>query len=93
MIRIRLVEVTHDEPGWKGTWYRRGQRHFVQQDPWWPSVMSSRWHALTPNTWGGIPEADCRVLSGPIVWLRCQWFRLRHWRDASWCRPRARGEL
>ena len=83
MPRVYLVEVTNDKPGWKGSWYKRGQRHFVQQQPDWPKVYRNRWHALTPNTWGGIDEADCQVLRGPISALRCLWFRLTT-RNASW---------
>lgn len=86
MPRVFLVEVTRDEPGHKGTWYRRGQRHFVQQQPGWPQVYATRWHALTPGTWGGIDEADCRVLRGPLAWLRCIWFGMTE-RGASWHRP------
>lgn len=80
---VLLVEVTSDSHGWKGTWYRLGQRHFVQEDPRWPAISSQRWHALTPGTWGGISETDCRVLRGPIVRARCWWFRLTA-RNASW---------
>jgi hypothetical protein len=85
MGKVRLVEITKDDRGWKGTWYRKGQRHFVQQQPGWPEVYTTRWHARTPGTWGGIGEANCRVLHGPLVWLRCLWFRLTA-RNASWSR-------
>jgi hypothetical protein len=83
MPKIHLVEITSAEPGHKGTWYHVGQRHFVQQQPGWPQVYVERWHALTPSTWGGINEADCRVLRGPVAWLRCLRFRLTM-RDAPW---------
>ena len=81
--RIFLVEITQHETGWKGSWYRTGQRHFVQQNRHWPMVSGTRWHALTPRTWGGISAENCRVLRGPIAWLRCLWFRLAE-RNASW---------
>lgn len=85
MPRVFLAEVTSDDPGWKGTWYRKGQHHFVQQHPWWPQVVRTRWHALTPGVWGGIAESDCRILRGPLVWLRCLWFRFTE-RRAEWVR-------
>jgi hypothetical protein len=81
--RVFLVEITCEEAGFKGTWYRLGERHFVQQQPYWPQVYTCRWHALTPGTWGGIHEDDCRVLRGPVARLRCWWFR-RTAKKASW---------
>ena len=74
-MRIKLVEVTSHDSSWKGTWYRTGERHFVQQDPGWPSVVASRWRAL--DVCGGINERDCRVVRGPIAWLRCRLRALR----------------
>lgn len=67
--KIRLVEITNGQQGWKGTWYRTGQRHFVYQDPLWPQVSLQRWRAF--DEIGGIAEGDCRALRGPLIWLRC----------------------
>lgn len=38
-----LVEITDHEDGWKGTWYKTGQKHFARQHPRWPKVMACRW--------------------------------------------------
>jgi hypothetical protein len=81
--KVYLVKITAADVGWKGTWYRVGQEHFVQQNPWWPFVYNEKWHALTPNVWGGINEVDCVVLRGFWPWLRCLWFRLTA-RDVDW---------
>lgn len=78
MTGVRLVEVTSHETGWKGTWYRTGQRHFVRQRRGWPKVYRERWEALTPGVCGGISEADCRVLRGFGPWLSCLLFALKH---------------
>ncbi len=45
-MKTQLVEVTNHDSGWKGTWYRTGERHFVRQDPDWPKVMACKWRAL-----------------------------------------------
>jgi hypothetical protein len=61
-MKIQLVEVTNHDSGWKGTWYKTGERHFVRQDPDWPKLMACKWRALDVS--GGIHEADCRVEMG-----------------------------
>jgi hypothetical protein len=70
-MRVKLVEITRHECGWKGTWYRTGQRHFVEQDPHWPKPVMQRWKALTPGVCGNISEDNCRVLTGLVSWIRC----------------------
>lgn len=77
-MRIEQVEITKHTDGWKGTWYKTGQRHFVREDNDWPSVMSCRWRALDVS--GGIMDHDCRVVRGPLSWLRC---RLRGMRSSA----------
>ena len=72
---IKLVEVTGHKDGWKGTWYKTGERHFVQQDRDWPQVMAARWRAL--DVAGSIHDYDCRVMRGPMAWLRCRLRALR----------------
>lgn len=67
---VELVEITAHETGWKGTWYSTGERHFVRQDPSWPSVMACRWRAL--DVAGSIHEHHCRVVRGRVAWLRCR---------------------
>ena len=67
-MRTKLVEITGHEDGWKGTWYKTGQRHFVRQYRGWPSVMSCRWCALSG---GGIHEDHCQVVHGVVAWIRC----------------------
>ncbi len=69
-MKTKLVEVTAHEDGWKGTWYKTGQKHFVQQDPDWPKVMACRWRT---NASHGIHDHHCREVRGPIAWLRCAW--------------------
>lgn len=66
---VRLVEIIADEIGFKGTWYRIGQRHFVIQNPAWPKIVTCRWSAT--DLCGGIDEHDCRVVPGPLASLRC----------------------
>lgn len=68
-MKTKLVEITAHDSGWKGTWYRTGERHFVRQERAWPKVIANRWRAL--DVAGGIHEHHARVLHGPIVWLRC----------------------
>lgn len=86
-MKTKLVEITKDDTGWKGTWYRKGERHFVRQDEQWPVVMLCRWRALDFN--GGIHERDCRVMRGPVAWLRCVVRNMRH-NDAV--KPRSEAE-
>ena len=74
-MKVQIVEVTNHDGGWKGTWYRTGERHFVRQDPDWPKLMACKWRALDVS--GGIHETDCRVVRGPIAWLRCRMRALR----------------
>lgn len=69
-MKIKLVEVTAANEGWKGTWYKQGQRHFVRQYPDYPKVYATRWESLG-RVCGGIDEKDCKVLTGPVVWVRC----------------------
>ena len=40
---LRLVEVCYAESGWKGDWYKVNERHWVSQQPKWPSIYTSRW--------------------------------------------------
>jgi hypothetical protein len=69
-MQIKLVEVTSHDNGWKGTWYKTGQRHFVRQCPDYPRVVATRWQNLGRVS-GGIDEKDCAVLTGLVVWLLC----------------------
>lgn len=75
-MKTKLVEITSDDSGWKGTWYRKGERHFVQQDEAWPKVVLNRWRALDVS--GGIHEYDCRIVRGPVAWVRCALRAMRH---------------
>jgi hypothetical protein len=70
-----LVEITQHEGGWKGTWYKTGQRHFVipQQD--YPNVYANKWRAL--DVFGGIHEQDCVEVRGVAAWVKCLWATLK----------------
>ena len=70
-MRVKLVEVTRHDNGWKGTWYRTGQRHFVTICPSWPDVVMQKYAAI--DTCGGINESDCREVRGIVAWVRCVW--------------------
>jgi hypothetical protein len=70
MSKIKLVEITRHEPGWKGTWYKTGQRHFVRQSATWPKVATCRWDSV--DVAGGINETDCRIVGGFSAWLACR---------------------
>jgi len=74
-MQIRLVEITQHEGGWKGTWYKTGQRHFVipQQD--YPNVYTNKWRAL--DVFGGIQEQDCVEVRGVAAWVKCLWATLK----------------
>lgn len=76
--QVRLVEITAQRLGWKGTWYRIGQRHFVRQNQGWPATIRERWDALTPGVSGGIAGDDCRLLRGIGPWVACRLFALKH---------------
>lgn len=69
-LTIKLVEITRHRPGWKGTWYETGQRHFVTEDARWPAVVMQRWAAV--DICGGINEADCREIRGLSAWTACR---------------------
>lgn len=68
-MKIKLVRIVSHEDGWKGTWYKAGQTHFVTQYDGWPKVYTARWSAI--DLCGGINEKDCVVLTGPVAWMRC----------------------
>jgi hypothetical protein len=70
-MRVKLVEITKSESGWKGTWYKRGQRHFVTPQPGYPGVYREKYRAI--DVCGGINEGDCREVRGPRAWLQCAW--------------------
>lgn len=77
---LRLVEITNAETGWKGAWYKVGQRHWVSQQPLWPRVYATRWlKAEQGIRVCGIDEADCKTIVGPWhprAWLRTILFQL-----------------
>ena len=77
---LRLVEITQAETGWKGDWYKPGQRHWVSQQPNWPKVYVNRWlKAEQGPRVCGINEADCKTVVGPWhprAWLRTLLFNL-----------------
>ena len=77
---LRLVEITAHATGWKGTWYRIGERHWVDQQPHWPKVYENRWlKAEQGPRVCGISEDDCKVVVGPWhprAWLRTLLFNL-----------------
>lgn len=67
---LRYVEITHAEGGWKGNWYKVGERYVVRQDPRWPEVARQRWLTVDPrDPWGGINDADCRRVRGLVAFL------------------------
>lgn len=68
-MRLLLVEVTRADSGWKGTWYRTGQRHFAIVEPYWPQVCATKYRAI--NLAGGIMESDCKVLTDPLSRIKC----------------------
>lgn len=68
-MKIKLVRIVGHKTGWKGTWYRIGQEHFVQQDPAWPKVVMQRWRAVDVS--GSVNEDECEIVRGPMAWLRC----------------------
>lgn len=70
MKHVYLVEITQAESGWKGNWYKVGQRHFVTAHQDWPDAIGSKFYSV--DIAGGIDENDCRVLSSPLAWLRCR---------------------
>ena len=74
-MKTKLMEIVRHENGWKGTWYKTGERHFVRQDEHWPAVVMQRWRALDVS--GGINEGDCREVRGPLAWLKCALRSLR----------------
>lgn len=74
-MKTKLMEIVRHENGWKGTWYKTGERHFVRQDENWPAVVMQRWRALDVS--GGINEGDCREVRGPLAWLKCALRSLR----------------
>lgn len=74
---LRLVEVTNAETGWKGDWYRPGNRHWVRLQPLWPQVYKNKWEAVYQC--GGINDDDCKVVLGPWhpwAWVRTILFNL-----------------
>jgi hypothetical protein len=70
-MQIKLVEVTNDDVSWKGTWYRRGERHFVRQYADFPRVIATRWENIGSSVCGGIADSDCSIVRGPWAWLQC----------------------
>lgn len=68
MRRVRRVEIVRETRGWKGTWYRTGQRYFVVESQ--NRVLVARWTALGKRPWG-ILEDHARVLTGWRTWLAC----------------------
>lgn len=75
-MNVKLVEITRHDDGWKGSWYKTGQRHFVRLQPDYPDVYVCKWRAL--DVCGGIHENDCREVTGIGAWLRCAWKAMRH---------------
>ena len=77
---LRLVEVTNAETGWKGDWYKTGQRHWVDQQPLWPKVYANRWLKAEQGVRvRGINDSDYKVIVGPwhpLAWLRTILFNL-----------------
>lgn len=68
-MKLLLVEITRADSGWKGTWYRTGQRHFVTIERHYPAVVMSKYAAI--NLCGGIMESDCKVLTDWRSRVRC----------------------
>lgn len=75
-MNIKLVEITNHEEGWKGNWYKTGQRHFVTINPLYPAVYTSKYRSV--DVYGGINENDCVELNGLYVFSQCvfKWMKL-----------------
>lgn len=73
-MRMKLVEIVHSVPGWKGNWYENGERYFVVSEPN-PSVFGNDYRAL--DACGSVWKGHCREVRGPIAWIRCAWRSLR----------------
>lgn len=76
-MEVKQVEITADDKGWKGTWYRKGQRHFVTDEPNYPAYATCRWRST--DICGGIQGAHAVELVGFRVWVRCRVKQLQLW--------------
>ena len=69
-MKVKLVEIVNDDTGWKGTWYRKGERHFVCIEPLWPDVHACKYTLIGKHN-GGIHENDCTEIRGMIAGVKC----------------------
>lgn len=66
-MNIKLVRIKDSQSGYKGTWYTKGELHFVTEVN--EEHISCRYRALDIS--GGIMESDCELQKGLIAWFKC----------------------
>lgn len=72
-MKIKRVKITQHEKGWKGTWYKTGEKHFVVEHR--AAHLAEAYHAV--RVCGGIAEADCIELTDFASRLMCMAERAR----------------
>ena len=70
---IKQLEITNDDKGWKGTWYRVGERHYAKPDT--KEWVAEDWSAVDIN--GGIDSADSVVVTGLVSFIKCRFVELQ----------------
>ena len=65
-MRVKLVKITDCEGGWKGTWYKNDQLHFVTENN--ADHIACKFQAIDIS--GGIMANHCEVQTGFIAWLK-----------------------
>lgn len=71
-MEVKQVEITTS-----CDWYRKGERHFVTDNPAYPSRSGVRW--LLAEAFAGIQGAHAVELVGFRVWVRCRVKQLQLW--------------
>lgn len=72
-MKIKRVGITQHQTGWKGTWYKTGEKHFVVEHR--AGHLAQGYHAV--RVCGAINESDCIELTDFISRLMCLAERVR----------------
>ena len=66
-MNVHQVEIINDDNSFKGTWYKKGSRHFVTRNH--DKVFICGWHAI--DLCGGIDEQDAVEITGFVTRIKC----------------------